>query len=342
MEIGSKISFMNSSQADMGKVPLYQRLAGLFREQIRNGELAQGAKMPSIRNAAAKHDVSIGTVRHVYSLLEQEGLITVNRGRGTFVCSSKQRDQQSRKQIALESIDAMLNTMSLNGFSTQQIQILFELRLRQRESMTRPVRIVLVAKSPEERSILGRSLDTIQQAEVYRMSFDDLISSPERITYGPDFLCYPISLENELDELKLPDLQPLPVAIVLEQHSAVRLAESLKDQKLGILSVSRSFMSIMHAQMKKLFANTISYESSLLGDTGRTKEFIADKDILLIPASVQDFVDSEEMALLRRASVKGQKQIYLEFSCDAGSMMYVNRTVQERYRELRTHISNGG
>lgn len=326
----------------METIPLYQQLAGLIRDQIRDGELAQGARLPSIRKAAEGHKVSIGTVRHVYAILEQEGLITVDRGRGTFVSSPEQHDQESRKQIALESIDKMLNTLSRNGFSTQQAQILFELRLRQRESMTRPVRVVVVAKSPEERSILGRSLDTIQQAEIYRMSFDDLISSPERIAYGPDFLSYPISLENELDELKLAEVQRLPVSVTLEQHSAVRLTHSLNDRKLGVLSVSRSFMSVMHAQMKKIFADTISYESSLLGDYGRTREFIADKDVLLLPAFVQDFIDSEEMAIFRQAARQGQEHIYLEFSCDEGSMIYVNRTVQERYRELRTHINNGG
>ncbi len=333
---------MASSSSDIEKIPLYLQLAGLIREQIRNGELARGGKLPSIRAAAEEYAVSVGTVRHVYTLLEQEGLIVVDRGRGTFVSSPEEGDQASRKQIALESIDKMLNTLSLNGFSTQQAQILFELRLRQRESMTRPVRVVAVAKSPEERSILGRSLDTIQQAEIYRMSFDDLISSPERIAYGPDFLCYPVSLENELDELNLREVKRLPVSMTLEQESALRLTHSLLGQKLGILTVSRSFMSIMHAQMKRIYGDILSYESCFLGDLQKTGEFIADKEVLLLPASVLDFIDAEEVALLRQAGRQGQKHIYVEFSCDQGSMIYVNRTVQERYRELRTHINNGG
>lgn len=333
---------MTDSRADKETIPLYQQLTGQIRELIGSGDLAQGEKLPSIRDAAEKYEVSVGTVRHVYGLLEQEGLITVDRGRGTYVSSPEKRDQESRKQIALESIDKMLNTLSDNGFSTQQAQILFELRLRQRESMTRPVRVVVVAKSPEERSILGRSLDTIQQAEIYRMSFDDLISSPERIAYGPDFLCYPISLENEVDGLNLFEVERLPVSVALEQHSVVKLSHSLNGRKIGILSVSRSFMSIMHAQMKKIFADTLSYESLLLGDSKLTGEFISDKDVLLLPASVQDFIDSDEAATLRRAAREGQKHIYLEFSCDEGSMVYINRIVQERYRELRTHISNGG
>ncbi len=333
---------MASSNSNNEKIPLYRQLVGLIREQIRSGELAQGVKLSSIRDAAEEYKVSVGTVRHVYSILEQEGLIIVDRGRGSFVSSPEQHDRESRKQIALESIDKMLNTLSLNGFSTQEAQILFELRLRQRESMTRPVRVVAVAKSPEERSILGRSLDTIQQAEIYRMSFDDLISSPERIAYGPDFLCYPISLESELDELDLPEVKRLPVSITLGQDSAVRLTQSLQGRKLGVLSVSRSFMSVMHAQLKKFFGDTLSYESRLLGDLQSTREFIADKEVLLLPASIQDFIDSEEIALLRQMAREGQKHIYVELSCDEGSMIYVNRTVQDRYRELRTHINNGG
>jgi DNA-binding transcriptional regulator YhcF (GntR family) len=311
-------------------------------EQIRNGELAGGARLPSIRDAAEKYGVSVGTVRHVYTILEQEGLIIVDRGRGTFVRNPEQHDQASSKKIALESIDEMLNILSINGFSSQQAQILFELRLRQRESMTRPVRVVAVAKSPEERSILGRSLDTIQQAEIYRMSFDDLISSPERIAYGPDFLCYPISLESELDELNLREVKRLPVSIALELDSALKLTDSLLGQKLGVMSVSRSFMSVMHAQMKRIFGDILSYESCLLGNLQKTTDFIADKKVLILPVSVQDFIDSEEVGLIRQAAREGQKHIYVEFSCDEGSMIYVNRTVQDRYRELRSHINDGG
>ena len=326
----------------VNSVPLYLLLTERIREQIRSEEFPEGAKLPSIREAAKEYDVSVGTIRHVYTLLEQEGLIIVDRGRGTFVRSPEQHDQESRKQNALDSIDKMLETLSQNGFSSQQAQILFELRLRQRESMTRPVRVVVVAKSPEERTILGRSLDTIQQAEIYRMSFDDLISSPERIAYGPDFLSYPIALENELDELKLPQVQRLPVSITLERQSAIKMAEIISLGKLGIMSVSRSFMSVMHAQLKQFFGESLSYENMLLGDSNKTAEFIANKDVLLLPASVQNFIDSEELACLRQAAKEGQKQVYMEFTCDEGSMIYVNRSVQDCYRELRTHISNGG
>ena len=74
----------------------------------------------------------------------------------------------------------------------------------------------------------------------------------------------------------------------------------------------------------------------------KTTDFIADKKVLILPVSVQDFIDSEEVGLIRQAAREGQKHIYVEFSCDEGSMIYVNRTVQDRYRELRSHINDGG
>ncbi|NLC39356.1 MAG: GntR family transcriptional regulator, partial [Clostridiaceae bacterium] len=87
---------MASSSSDVEKIPLYLQLAGLIRNQIRSGELAGGVKLPSIRDAAEKYEVSVGTVRHVYSILEQEGLIIVDRGRGSFVSSPEQHDRESR------------------------------------------------------------------------------------------------------------------------------------------------------------------------------------------------------------------------------------------------------
>ena len=107
------------------------------------------------------------------------------------------------------------------------------------------------------------------------------------------------------------------------------------------MSVSRSFMSVMHAQLKQFFGESLSYENMLLGDSNKTAEFIANKDVLLLPASVQNFIDSEELACLRQAAKEGQKQVYMEFTCDEGSR-FTKSLGSDCYRELRTHISNGG
>ncbi len=66
-------------------VPLGVQLAGKLEGAIRTGELSSGDKLPSVRAMATLAGVNVNTVRTVYGRLEQQGLISSEHGRGTFV-----------------------------------------------------------------------------------------------------------------------------------------------------------------------------------------------------------------------------------------------------------------
>ncbi len=63
----------------------YAQLISHFREQILDGSLASGARLPTEIELAAEHQISRGTVRQAMSALVNEGLLERVRGRGTFV-----------------------------------------------------------------------------------------------------------------------------------------------------------------------------------------------------------------------------------------------------------------
>ncbi len=63
----------------------YAQLISHFREQILDGSLPAGARLPTELNLAEQHRISRGTVRQAMSALVNEGLLERVRGRGTFV-----------------------------------------------------------------------------------------------------------------------------------------------------------------------------------------------------------------------------------------------------------------
>ena len=63
----------------------YAQLMSHFREQILDGSLLAGARLPTELELAAEHQISRGTVRQAMSALVTEGLLERVRGRGTFV-----------------------------------------------------------------------------------------------------------------------------------------------------------------------------------------------------------------------------------------------------------------
>ncbi|MER6514501.1 GntR family transcriptional regulator [Nonomuraea sp. NPDC001636] len=64
---------------------LYQVIARKLRGQIERGELAPGSALPSESHLRREHKVSRSTVRQALAVLEQEGLIVSEHGRGRFV-----------------------------------------------------------------------------------------------------------------------------------------------------------------------------------------------------------------------------------------------------------------
>src|ERR1700687_5057985 len=70
-------------------VPAYRRIQGAIRKVIDAGGLRPGDLVPSERELARVHDVSLMTARHALASLEREGLVERRRGVGTFVAAPK-------------------------------------------------------------------------------------------------------------------------------------------------------------------------------------------------------------------------------------------------------------
>jgi GntR family transcriptional regulator len=67
-----------------GPVAPWRQLAALLRGRIESGELAPGARLPSITSLAQEYDLAVTTVQKAVGALKDEGLI-VTSPMGTFV-----------------------------------------------------------------------------------------------------------------------------------------------------------------------------------------------------------------------------------------------------------------
>jgi GntR family transcriptional regulator len=70
-------------------VPAYQRIQSVIRKRIDSGQLQPGDAVPSERDLARTHHVSLMTARHALAFLEREGLVERRRSIGTFVAPPK-------------------------------------------------------------------------------------------------------------------------------------------------------------------------------------------------------------------------------------------------------------
>ncbi len=70
------------------ETPLYRQISSYLQELIRKGELGPGERLPPTRELAGLLGLNRTTVSAAYDLLESEGLIKGEVGRGSYVCGS--------------------------------------------------------------------------------------------------------------------------------------------------------------------------------------------------------------------------------------------------------------
>jgi DNA-binding transcriptional regulator YhcF (GntR family) len=78
-------------------VPLGAQLADQLQQLVKEGTLKSGDQLPSVRQMASLAGVNVNTVRTVYTRLEQEGLLSSEHGRGTFVRGSRTDEGSNRE-----------------------------------------------------------------------------------------------------------------------------------------------------------------------------------------------------------------------------------------------------
>jgi GntR family transcriptional regulator len=73
-------------------VPIYVQLRDQILHAIGAGLLGPGEQMPTMREVAVALKVDLNTVRRAYDELERRGVITLQRGRGSFVSAPPKLD----------------------------------------------------------------------------------------------------------------------------------------------------------------------------------------------------------------------------------------------------------
>jgi GntR family transcriptional regulator len=88
-------------------IPRYVQLADLFRQRVAKGYWVPGSVVPSIEQLMGQFDVARVTVRQAIALLAEEGLLSPQRGRGTFVTDKAGARRQLRVETTLSDLVAM-------------------------------------------------------------------------------------------------------------------------------------------------------------------------------------------------------------------------------------------
>jgi GntR family transcriptional regulator len=110
------------------KVPIYVQVEEQIRALIAAGQLRPGEQLPTIRELAADLRVNYNTVSRAYLELDHDGVISTQRGRGTFVAGVPDEEQMTRtRRRKLHSIvRSSLDEARMLGYQPGEIARVFQ------------------------------------------------------------------------------------------------------------------------------------------------------------------------------------------------------------------------
>jgi DNA-binding LacI/PurR family transcriptional regulator len=81
------------------ELPLYERLTRQLREKVEAGVLQPGDRLPSFTEMRAQHGIHKATAERAHMILEQDGLVVREKGRGVFVAQKKPAQKRTIKGV---------------------------------------------------------------------------------------------------------------------------------------------------------------------------------------------------------------------------------------------------
>jgi GntR family transcriptional regulator len=81
-------------------LPIYRQIVEQVKAAIASGALAEGDRLPSHRDLSREVVVAPLTIAHAYDVLEREGFLVRERGKGAFVAvPARHAASQAAKQL---------------------------------------------------------------------------------------------------------------------------------------------------------------------------------------------------------------------------------------------------
>jgi DNA-binding transcriptional regulator YhcF (GntR family) len=103
--------------------PLFAQIAERLAEEIADGGLAEGERVPSMNELAAFYRINPATAAKGLNLLADDGLLEKRRGIGMFVASGARKRllAQRRDQFASRYVDPLLSEAARLGIGTDEL-----------------------------------------------------------------------------------------------------------------------------------------------------------------------------------------------------------------------------
>ena len=310
-------------------VSIYQQLINQVTRKVQNGELPSGKKLHTVRELADQLGIARGTVKHAYEELERKGIITMTRGKGTFI-REQARQESSAKVRAMAAIERLLDEMESLSFSPQEIQMFFNLKMRERMERDDNVCIIFIDCNPETLANIINQISVLPNIEAHKLLLNNALKEPFVIDDFADLVITTSTHMNQLSSV-VSNKEKLVQVVMAPSSPTVAKMAMIGGKSVGILCASETYSHIILRSMQNLELSCKNIETFLFGSAAHLDTFLRHKDVLIVPNDFLLFCSRTEGDLIRQADQLGKTVIRYNYQIDGGSFL----NVQEKIDSIR-------
>ena len=302
-------------------IPIYQQMVDSVSAAIRSGALKNGQKLSTVQEVSQALNIARGTVKRAYDELEHEGLIQKVQGRGTFV-SYQQVDTTSRKDQAMAAIDGVLQQLEDMGFTSTEIGIFLDLRLRQRSEQEPQVKVAVVDSNPESLAQIGSQLRRLNHVDLYSYLLEDIQQYPYLMEEDVDLVVTAAPHADVLENILPLGKKLVRVATRLSQGCLAQIIRLKQGRRVGILSGSVRFGQALYQTCQSYAPDVTLLPPQGLGQVAEVESYLQQLQVVLVPEEYERYCDGEVARLLARFEQTG-RLISCDYELDEGSFLYL-------------------
>lgn len=264
-----------------------RHIADRIRLMIATKQFRVGELLPSTRELGRQLEVSFHTVRKAYGLLEEEGLITGEQGRG-FVINRQNTslDKSERLEIGAEKIKELIEELIGYGLDESEVETLFAEQISYLEWPDRIQSCATLGETKELATILSLSIKDQVGVKSDALSISDY---DKALSY--DALFIPIQLVSEFHDIK-DRIRIMPVVYHYDVDVLISIVARAALDAIGLVTAEEDSIPKIINQLK----NTIHFSGSFVAGATYGKSlplFVRNTDLVVYTPACARMVEQK-------------------------------------------------
>jgi len=231
-----------------------KHIADRIRLMIATKQFQVGELLPSTRELGRQLEVSFHTVRKAYGMLEDEGLVSGEQGRG-FVINRQNTslDKSERLETGAEKLKALLEELVGYGLDESEIETLFAEQISYMEWPDRIQSCATIGETKELATILSTSIREQVGVKSDTLSIRDY---DKALTY--DALFIPIQLVSEFHGMS-DSIRIMPVVYHYDADILISIVNRVALDAIGLVTAEEGSIQKIISQLKSSINFTGSF-----------------------------------------------------------------------------------